>query len=137
MIIYRLENEKGFGPYKNCNWDFWDQLPIDRKRNFIANPEDDFGVFTLTEIYEKLKAPRRKIFFGCTSKKSLLEWFGVNHEFELLRGGFLINTYETDRFVISNSGKQVMFVKESNFKQRMKQLWFEFKAVLKFKFQYY
>lgn len=137
MKIYRLENKKGFGPYKHWSWDFWINLPNSRKRNYIIVPEDDFGVWGLSEVYNKLKASRKKVFYGCVSKKSLLEWFGVNNESELCIAGFSIKEYETDRYVISNSGKQVLFVKQIKIKQRMKQLWFEFKQVWNFKFKYY
>lgn len=98
MKVYRIENEKGHGPYQ-VSYQFWTNTKHfnSKKRPAV---QDDFDNFT------------KEFFCGFENMKQLGEWFS-NKEIEKLETlGFSIKELNVSEYFIGKSGKQIIFKKE-------------------------
>lgn len=109
MMIFRLEDKHGRGPYASqmSAIEFFLKIP---KQNGQRNPmpQTDFGV-PIDTLAFVLRCKPINLLFGCRSKEELLSWFGIENEDVLSETNFKIITYFTEKYVISKSGKQVVF----------------------------
>lgn len=111
MIVYRIENERGIGPYR-CQIeddDIIDDLSelMFRHRDMSTHPSRlrDFS-------HKQLSNMDGEPFFGFDSMESLLKWFTPS-DLELIPDSFSIVAYSVSLYDVQHgwSGKQLIFVK--------------------------
>ena len=105
MIVYRVENEEGKGPYRDRSpSEFRDDM-VDRHSCCPDHPlpEDD-GLLAIHKL-------GLEISYGFSSLESLHEWFS-EYELEMLYNeGYVIQTYEASE--VHKGEHQVVFAKQT------------------------
>lgn len=107
MIIYRVENKEGFGPYTTgSSWSLIDEYEHDLDEYLINHP-GGYAEFTFMLSWEELQ----KYSFGFESFSSLKKWFKKDF-LTLKKRDFCISTYETEDFFAGKT--QAIFNKENS-----------------------
>lgn len=105
MVIYRYENKKGKGPYRNSMQIKWSGNKYVHEDANHPSSYEDFPAFSSDQ------------FIACKSIKSLKQWFkGYNPN--LKKTGFKIVKYKVKNYQESLSGLQVSFLKTDVIKKR-------------------
>lgn len=107
-VIYRIEGPDGIGPFFGSRHYLPDE--VHDKMYAMPLPYQEFdGAMVLEELCrQKLKAPESKCFFGFSSYQVFKKYVG-EHEKELRS---YTKVYVTDRYLMSHSGEQVIFVRD-------------------------
>jgi hypothetical protein len=109
MIVWRVEDRKGEGPYG----DFRDSRRQKLQEALVLchgystdhpSPLDD-------ELGEYLSANKFKPVFGFKSKEDAIKWFAGFWQ-DLHKLGFRLKTFEAKDYLVGKSNKQLVFIKE-------------------------
>lgn len=108
MLIYRIENSYGEGPYRGKHHAH--KLVFDYYSDMYGaadhpTPDEDFPG---SDVYEAMENGAMCAF---SSKDALWEWF-LGCEYALRDAGFRVVTYQVPGVVLSSPSGQVMFFKE-------------------------
>jgi len=119
LIVWRIEDEDGIGPFKWTSKPSF--LPDDclKKLWNIPGPICDYKIFQAVDkpynqIFEDLlcrnylKHCPTKCVFGFPSYEIFKKWVG-QYEDQIAE---YVTTYRTRHYIISDSGEQILFVKE-------------------------
>lgn len=107
MRVYRVENEKGEGPYQadpRPRWASW-RVPWDS----TPAPSADFPwLRELREagVYYDVLKP---LHFGFPSREAAVAWFGEDGLVDLTELGFPLRVFEVCHAVVAPSGRQCLF----------------------------
>lgn len=100
MIVYRVENAVGVGPYASGDaCDIWDYAYIDSDRHPGPGGRDLFE-FPLTAV------------FGFTSKAQLRKWFHASERRAAEKLGLLVYVYKCDKRDVFRGRQQCAFSRE-------------------------
>lgn len=120
MIVYRIENEIGNGPYVNCPFSWIVTNHSDK--NHPPLTKDNFHLYFhdyKEEYWTNMESsPLKNYIFGFDSLEKLNQWFCEKEIENLKKLNYNIQKYEIDyEFVLEGeSKKQVMFLKEKAIK---------------------
>jgi hypothetical protein len=114
MLAYRVENEKGLGPFRCDEWDGQADLIREIIGESYPSPYND-GI-------HKLKGQHPgTVYYGAPSVRKLRQWFPLYLDLHLHEAGFLVSCYNlgpanndgVECWKMGVSGTQIAFVKES------------------------
>jgi hypothetical protein len=105
MIIYRVENDAGQGPYRLGHGVMWNKLFNPEQRPF---PSMDPG---LEHILASKKDLIKDFFFGFNSLEQLRDWFEDEELISLDNIGFKIKTFDVPDALIIEGSAQLLFKK--------------------------
>lgn len=97
MIVWRVQNKEGLGPYMSIDSILWRRRSHDTRRH-PEPPEDNIP---LMEVRESWKC-------GFKTKKQALEWFAKTELVRLERLGFTLQKVEAKR--VWRGNRQVVFI---------------------------
>ena len=101
MLVYRVENDNGRGPYVGNNR-HWTQREHSFSKHHVGINEE-FRNLEIEEIASRERC-------GFDSLKSLYRWFNNRQErFNLKREGFKVVTYEVGASHVRKAKKQLAF----------------------------
>lgn len=117
MIVYRIENEIGSGPYVSCPFFSWKVTNhSDEKHPGAINDNFHLYFHDCKEEYwnNRESSPLKNYIFGFDSLEKLNQWFCEKEIENLKKLNYNIQKYEIDyEFVLEGeSKKQVIFLKE-------------------------
>jgi len=120
LTVWRIEDERGKGIFQSNPKNFTFEL-LRRKLWLMPIPENDYEIlrkdydnlYAYMNKFEKvcqdfLKHNPEKCCFGFPSYEVFKKWVG-NYEDQIAE---YVTTYRTRHYIISDSGQQVLFVKE-------------------------
>lgn len=98
MLVWRIENEQGDGPYQATigPWQDTDYYYDDK-----PSPETDKG-FKDSVWWQLTEEERKDWKFGFADLEQLRRWFSIQELINLDIHGFRVAIYETNKFVISD-----------------------------------
>lgn len=107
MVIYRVENDEGKGPY-HCLV-AWDDM---RSYETCPAPESDYKWLNDLHCCGVYNVFRDKLVFGFLSRDAAFEWFGEKGLKTLEKQGLPLKKFEVGHAIVSDSKRQVMFNRE-------------------------
>lgn len=111
-IIYRIENNKGIGPYNPDS-------SVRMSTLFGDDIHADWQHPAIWEDYTKIVHAELQQYYCAFHDKSLImKWFEPIHIEKLLENGYIIREIEVEEYLKGNSGKQCFFKKEHIINQK-------------------
>jgi len=114
MIVYRVENHKGYGPYDESLWNSNDLDCIRIKYKDMLWHHDRSRQHPATYLDGLRTGDTRR--HGFASIEDYLAWFDLKWRLGMAMSGFALSTYDVPKVEVGRSGKQVVFkMKEAEF----------------------
>jgi hypothetical protein len=110
MIVWRVENSEGIGPYnaeRTADCETFRIASLKGRADFWAQPAPWDGEFTGREQLRTTK--RSPVLYGFPSLRAAVRWFGAKPIRELQKHGFELKKMRVTKAVVSNSGRQFVF----------------------------
>jgi len=104
--VYRVEDKQGRGPYIDG---FWMSEPHEAS---TGRPTPGADGLTATIDEWKVRYGGTNVLFGFASLQDLCCWFDREELKRLFGNGYRITVYQTDTVKVSESGKQLIFIKK-------------------------
>jgi len=109
MFVWRVQNEKGIGPYMGGAWDWMDDeikhIKSDHPPVFVDSP--------LIKFWMSMQSSERNLWkCGFKSREQLLTWFSIDELAKLNLQGFKVVAFEADE--VKEGEYQVIFKERSN-----------------------